>query len=254
MKKFFTLAAALMMLSASAETLDLYESTNWNTYVPLNGMWSDTPGNKTQVLYPAIDLYSMVGKKITSITFYTDDDGCSQNGGLMKISLGETEASVMTGYITEGMTQVGTFTFVKNESSAVEMTIEFDTPYEYNGGNLVFESLVDQPTSSFYNIYFVGENTGYDNCVVTATGGMQTKQFLPKTTFTYVDEVAPAVVRGDANGDGNVSISDISCIIDYLLSHETLHINLANADCNLEGGVTIGDVSALIDFLINHTW
>ena len=234
MKKFFTLAAALMMLSASAETLDLYESINWNTYVPLNGMWSDTPGNKTQVLYPATDLYSMVGKKITSITFYTDDDGCSQNGGLMKISLGETEASVMTGYITEGMTQVGTFTFVKNESSAVEMTIEFDTPYEYNGGNLIFESLVDQPTSSFYNIYFVGENTSYDNCVVTATGGLQFKQFLPKTTF--------------------VSISDISCIIDYLLSHETVNINLANADCNQEGGVTIGDVSALIDYLINHTW
>lgn len=59
-------------------------------------------------------------------------------------------------------------------------------------------------------------------------------------------------IRGDANGDGNVSISDVSALIDYLLGSTS---NLATgADCNRDGTLTIGDVSALIDYLLAKDW
>ena len=250
MKKFFTLCAALMMLSASAGSLSLYDGTDWNAVVPFNGMYLDTPGNKTQVLYPAADLADMIGQEITAITFYTND-GCPIDNCTVNISLGETDANVMTGYITEGMTQVGTFSFTKFEGEG-EITITFDTPYTYQGGNLVFENVVAQASPKFDYIYCVGMATNYDNCYAT-TYGAGPRQFLPKTTFTYGGE-EPQFIRGDVDMDGNVGIADVTALIDYILTENADGINLDAANVDLDEQVGIADVTALIDFILVGAW
>ena len=67
--------------------------------------------------------------------------------------------------------------------------------------------------------------------------------------------VEPAsFIRGDVNGDGDVTIADVSALIDYLLTGDATNINLNGADCDLANGVTIADVSALIDRLLNGSW
>ena len=58
--------------------------------------------------------------------------------------------------------------------------------------------------------------------------------------------------RGDVNGDGNVTISDVTALIDLLLGGGT--INNPAADCNGDSNVTISDVTALIDYLLGGTW
>ena len=63
-----------------------------------------------------------------------------------------------------------------------------------------------------------------------------------------------ASLRGDVNGDGSVSIGDVTALIDYLLSGDASGINLAAADCNQDSGVSIGDVTALIDYLLAGSW
>ena len=62
------------------------------------------------------------------------------------------------------------------------------------------------------------------------------------------------MLLGDVDGDGTVSIVDVSTLIDYLLSGDPTGINLANADCDLTDYVDIGDVSTLIDYLLNGHW
>ena len=64
----------------------------------------------------------------------------------------------------------------------------------------------------------------------------------------------PTVTRGDVDGDGSVNISDVTALIDYLLSGNTSGVNVSAADCNQDGSVNIGDVTALIDFLLKSTW
>ena len=183
MKKFFTLIAAVMMLSASAETLNLYGDSEWSALAPINSWGYDTNGSRTQVLYPAADLTAMVGKEIKAITFYTDENGCKNYNGLLSISMGETEATAMTGFVTTGLTQVGTYTMVQQLNEVVEMTITFDTPYLYQGGNLIFDNVVIEAGRYDYT-YFVGNEIEYNNCVFTQFG-TQLRGFLPKTTFTY---------------------------------------------------------------------
>ena len=63
-----------------------------------------------------------------------------------------------------------------------------------------------------------------------------------------------AVLLGDVNCDGHVSIADVTALIDYLLSGDATAISLDNAECNNDGHVSIGDVTALIDYLLTGTW
>ena len=60
--------------------------------------------------------------------------------------------------------------------------------------------------------------------------------------------------RGDVNVDGNVNISDVTALIDYLLGGDTSGILLPSADCNQDGSVDINDVTTLIDYLLNGSW
>lgn len=255
MKKFFTLIAALMVLSASAKTLTVNDGTDYLAAVPFNGSWVDQVGNKTQVLFPAADLADMVGKEIKSITFYTEPEGCKLDGGLLAISLGETDATVLNDYITEGLTQVGTCSFTALEDQVVELTITFDKPYMYNGGNLLFENVVVEATEYQFT-YWTGVKTNYNCALVESYGSASARQFLPKTTFTYSDGTTPEPqgLRGDVDGNNEVNIGDVTTLIDYLLTNNGEGLNLNNADCDKSGEVNIGDVTTLIDYLLTQSW
>ena len=74
------------------------------------------------------------------------------------------------------------------------------------------------------------------------------KYWLPKkyNGSTWVDLTAS--VRGDVNGDGSVNISDVTALIDYLLSGNASGINVSAADCDQDNSVNISDVTSLIDY------
>ena len=63
-----------------------------------------------------------------------------------------------------------------------------------------------------------------------------------------------ASLRGDVNGDGSVNISDVTALIDYLLSGNPSGVNVTAADCNQDSSVNISDVTALIDYLLSGRW
>ncbi len=60
--------------------------------------------------------------------------------------------------------------------------------------------------------------------------------------------------RGDVDANGDVAISDVAALIDYLLSGDASGINLVNADCDQNGNVSISDVAVLIDYLLSGSW
>lgn len=60
------------------------------------------------------------------------------------------------------------------------------------------------------------------------------------------------VVKGDVNGDGDMSIDDVTTLIDYLLSNNVNIINQEAADIDEDGRISIDDVSTLIDLLLTQ--
>ena len=72
--------------------------------------------------------------------------------------------------------------------------------------------------------------------------------------YFYQIEGLAMTVRGDVNGDGSVNISDVTALINYLLSGNAVGVNLGGADVNQDGNVNISDVTALINYLLSGTW
>lgn len=67
----------------------------------------------------------------------------------------------------------------------------------------------------------------------------------------YYTEPNPEPLLGDINGDGKVSISDVTTMIDMLLNGNEIPVW---NDINGDGHVTIGDVTALVDIILNGAY
>ena len=76
-------------------------------------------------------------------------------------------------------------------------------------------------------------------------------QIMP---IAVTEHEATEFIRGDVNMDGIVNISDVTALIDYLLTQNSTGLNMDAADTNEDGTVAIGDVTTLIDFLLVHAW
>ena len=60
--------------------------------------------------------------------------------------------------------------------------------------------------------------------------------------------------RGDVNGDYQVTIADVTFLINYLLTGDATGVFLDAADCDVNGGISIGDVTTLINYLLTEEW
>ena len=89
------------------------------------------------------------------------------------------------------------------------------------------------------------EQNVFDNSHVIAA---RAKNWTPYkySNSTWIEITANLI--GDVNGDGNVNISDVTYLIDLLLSNGAAP---AAADVNGDGSVNISDVTYLIDLLLS---
>ena len=86
--------------------------------------------------------------------------------------------------------------------------------------------------------------------ILTATAQAEGMQISEYVYYEVVVPAMPYVVRGDADGDGKVTVNDVTALVDYLLSHDPSNINLEGADFNLDGTVSVSDVTAIVDFIL----
>ena len=143
------------------------------------------------------------------------------------------------GYAANNMTLAdGIYTWAKE---GVELTagtkIEFKVVKNGNWANA-------WPASNYEAS--IDEDGTYD---VTITFNPETQEV--NFTATKQGETPEPAVRGDVDEDGEVTIADVTSLIDYLLTGNTAP---ASADCDLDGNVSIADVTTLIDYLLSGRW
>ena len=119
------------------------------------------------------------------------------------------------------------------------------------------------PTPSLPGIYIVSSR---DPTVAAArvlsSGKVQVVGIKEGTTTITVGSVDGTAIPatclvtvytepGDINCDGFVNISDVTSLIDYLLSGDDSQISAKNADVNGDKSINISDVTELIDILLS---
>ena len=189
MKKKSLLLILLMVLLApwaanAQETLTVYDGTDGNSNIPFYGLYADTQGAASECVFPSDMLSEMAGGTITEITFYIKSAAAVAWTGTHQVYVGEVSETTLT-----GITGPTAFTVVKTASfdaTGTELTIAFDAPYTYDGGNLLIGTYVSV-AGNWKSATFAGKNqeeyTGwYRNSASASGSGVK---FLPKTTFTY---------------------------------------------------------------------
>ena len=199
MQKFLrTLALMALMIvpwaaNAQNNTITVADGTATNQYVPVYGLYVDD-FVRSQTIYPAsvieegAEAVGMTGGTISSMTFYLSSPATASWGSAtFSVKLTEVSAATLSGW-----QDVSTATTVYEGSldgTQSTMTIEFTTPYTYNGGNLLLEiaSLTEGTwkSASFSGIASTGASwQGNNGSSVAAITG-SARNFIPKTTFTF---------------------------------------------------------------------
>ena len=75
--------------------------------------------------------------------------------------------------------------------------------------------------------------------------------FIDDIEICYENTWEPEYILGDVDDDGEVAISDVSVLVDYLLGLPDVSINMLAADVDEDGAIEVSDLSVLIDMILN---
>ena len=190
--------------------LTVYNGTATNGYIPMYGYYFDDY-TKSECIIPATQLTSMTGCTISAITFYpssvgTRNWGSSQQTVFLKEVSGTSLGGSYSG--TSGATTVKVASPLEMPVAGSPYTITFDTPYTYEGGNLLI-GVYNTDDGDYNKVEWYGTNltsgvSAYgSNSSSLSSVGYTAQSFLPKTTFTYMpasnDPVAITVSANPAN-------------------------------------------------------
>lgn len=188
----------------------LADGTTTSNYIPFYGLFLDDY-NHSQSIYPASMLTGLVGKRIGSLKYFLSSGETSDEDeySAIHVRVGVTNATtVPNGFLTDPKVEV--FHDVVTASTTDGMTITFNQPVLYTGGNIFieFESPdedMDYKSMAFYGMTATTGSSRYQygtNAEVSST-------FLPKVQVTTVcapsDLVAcPTVeeITSELQGDG----------------------------------------------------
>ncbi|MBQ7524293.1 MAG: hypothetical protein IJT08_01635, partial [Alphaproteobacteria bacterium] len=194
MKKSFLLCLLMTLFTTwavQASELTVHDGTVTNNKAPMYVFYFDD-FTRSQTVFPAEELADMKNESILSMKFYTSYTSAYTTAATVDIYLKEVEDATISEFVNKDDATIvyqGTLDFVL-EGDEATVTIEFDTPFVYNGGNLMFGC--DNTTDLEYkNISFYGETvtgasisnsnaSSLDNVTTAVARG-----FLPKTTFNY---------------------------------------------------------------------
>jgi hypothetical protein len=106
---------------------------------------------------------------------------------------------------------------------------------------------VNEITNTNYTIDGLTPETTYE-VEVMGYNNESESNWCETVEFTTLAE--SAILLGDVNNDGVVSIADITTLIDYLVGATVESFNEDNANVNGDDTISIGDVAVLVDLIL----
>ena len=191
--------------------LTVYDGTASNQYIPMYGYYFDDY-TKSECIIPATALTAMTGCTISAITFYPKTVATTNStwsSTSQTVFLKEVSSTTLGGSYsgTSGATTVKVGSPLEMPTAGTAYTITFDTPYTYNGGNLLI-GVYNTDDGSYNKVEWYGTSnltsgvSAYGNNGSSLNSvGYNAQSFLPKTTFTYMPAASnePVAITASVN-------------------------------------------------------
>lgn len=204
-----------------------------------DGTWKDSKGNVT-------DTQAKSSFKPTTTPQNSDKTIVSEKTGTIEIAKtyqsGEQDGGTLTFYCPNGVKQFKAYMFrTGNYNFHVFKSTDGETFTEFTSDTSTKKGKNEPDWSSFLNttapVWVKIQNT--------SNGGLNVQGVI----ITYEKEKA-TVLKGDANGSGDVTISDAVAVVDYILGNAVEGFNFEAADVNNDGQVNITDAVAIVDIIL----
>ena len=179
--------------SRDIQEITVFQGTDNNQYIPVYGVYADSP-ERSQFIIPASALADMTDGEVSAMKFYLHTKASAAWTSTWRIYVKEVDSPEFDAYIDpETATTVYTGTL---DATQDEMVVAFDTPYTYNGGNLLigFDNIV---AGNYKSAKFLGVK-GNGNCSAQGyAGSLEScpftlrEGFIPTTTFTFDKAINP---------------------------------------------------------------
>ncbi len=255
-------------------TLTVYDGTATDEGVPIVG-WCTLWYTKCEYVMPASDLAAMNGNMITSMTCYNTKSNVSFGAASFKVFMKEVDFTTVAefqGYEDATIVYEGSLFL----SSQGLLQIEFTTPFEYHGGNLLIGVYNCVPGSRVGWCYYYGQSgvgtsiiawndESLESISMSAVGliGASTDDFLPKTTFTYITpsyliQVASNPTEGGTVSGGGTYEASTECTLTatpnegFIFQNWTENGEVVSNDAEYSFAVT-GDRNLIANFVYEST-
>ena len=205
--RFLALAALICVpwvTQGQTTTLTVNDGTANSSNVPIYGLYADTYGAASECVIPADDITVMAHGTIEGLTFYVHTAAAEAWTGTFQVYVGEmdgTTLSTISGPTANTVVYTGPL-----DATGTEVSITFDDPYVYNGGDLVIGTYVSAAgnwkSAKFYGVSTTENTARYRT---SSSGNGSATQFLPKTTFTYTPGSGPTCEKPATFEVSNVS-------------------------------------------------
>ena len=192
----FLLMAFFVPWAAFGQQLTVYDGTVTSNTVPAYIFYFDD-FTRSQFVIPAADLTAMDGKTIQSMTFYTTTQNIPyttvSNADVYLMEVDYTQIDAFEPKASATIVYSGYLDIENKGYDGGEMTIHFNLPYTYHGGNLLV-GIENTEDNGYLLINFCGQTVngasvaGYNAESLDEVVPSQ-KNFIPKTTFNYADEL-----------------------------------------------------------------
>ena len=193
--KTLLLALLLALLAPAAaraqeETLTLYDGPRICYDVPLN-LPALRQFTRSQFVIPADNLMEMTNGTISSMKFYAKSGSSFTSDCTVYVYLMEVDYTAISAFEPQSYATIvyqGTIEIVQTANFS-ELTVSFNQPYPYTGGNLLVGMDNMEKASSSESIYFYG--TTVEGASISGLGNYVTNistfqcNFIPKTSLTY---------------------------------------------------------------------
>ena len=197
---------------------------------------------------------SMIPEGVTAYTLKTSEQ---KHLSKDKVMFEPVNGTVMEAYTPYLIINRGADLTDLNTTTDTQVLPTTTAPAEKSFGDLRFTGTVQTLSNEeavAMQAYSMQDGNQWQKVTASSAEGIPAyRAFLVSPSFSASTLKAVFPLPGDANDDGNVTVTDIAVVVNEILQLPNTDISTDNADANSDGQITVTDIGVIVDIILGNT-